>query len=678
MQGLTFTNRAQQVVAIGLLLGALVASTGRATAAEERGGHPDAQDETEVLGVSAVAVDTSGAESRPGAIPDRSGSWALAPDAEGQWLMPLEVLGAGDVLLAESPDEPIVVDLTDTGGVVRGFHGELVAGGHAVRVTIGDDHQVRYEVDLEPGEVHPISIEVDEDADALVFSAIRLDDNECDVLVREHLFRLRRGVVRIDATEPGDPVGDLKTFLRSGVGAIHIGAHHDRSPIVDRAALEAAAILSRRYPGAQFVTVGDVSSASGERTPFRRVIRLVEDDQPGLLLSDGVLVISGSGDSLLAQVRALDTDAVRVAGLTQVTAIEGVAEEEPRRLGVQLPITEVARRTQVTGAYHLELPIVADQAFFGGPVERYEVRLGGIASPPPGNAARDVQLSLHVGDELVDVIELARNGRFDTQLVLEGEAIERSTVMRLVLDGVRTCGDRSQWSLQLDHSSWIRADAGQALPPGFERFPQNALNGLSVYVGDGIEELGLAAALVGKLQEESPHLIDLSLIERAAAESPSGTVLAVGADADLLAGWQAPLIPGRHVGDATMSLRIDAMSTTHDLMLQAFSAHGRADVLAANVAGHTGMGLPPALAGAVWADLRGNTAIAAEDDLSLALTTSGAPARQDLLADLTAPDDRSSRSLFVTGLATAMVVAVAGLVVNRVVGTMRRRARLTA
>lgn len=594
--------------------------------------------------------------------------WATRPLDDGRWAVPLEAIGFGEVQVPEAPGAAVEVDVTSVAVLQPvGLSTEVVSGAHPVEVDILVDGVQVDGFALDADAVRPLVVDLPAGSTSVRFEARRTDDPRCDVPERTGLIRLRHSALLTDgaALHPTD----IGAFLRPPIGRVHIEVPADRSPAVDAAVLEAAAILARVAPGLQDVMVG--TTAEHDDGPFDRRIRFIERDQAGVKVVDGLLTISGRGTDLADQVRALASEAATLTGVDELVATGGDVDPGTFALGEQVPVASLATRTRVEGAYHLELAIPLDQTAFAAPVRRYDVRLGGIASPPPGDAAQDTQLSLVVDGELEEVVAVQRNGRFDVQFAVEGSAVGRLTTVVLVLDGVRTCGDTSQWTLQVDSGSWVSATGGQSLAPGFERFPQVATAALAVYPGRDLTDLALAATLVARLQEESVRALHVEVVSRDDAIDPRATLIAAGADQDMLEAWAAPVIPGRRLVDGDTALAVD--QDDHGLVLQAFSTSRAVDVLAANAGTGSPAVSPDVLAGVRWSELRDAVAVADDDRLVFALGPTDTTSAVTLLDDLRPATDGASRRLFVAGFTIMVTVAVFALAVVRSVAALRRR-----
>ena len=608
--------------------------------------------------------------------------WATTPTPSGQWILPLDALGYGQTIVTTTADALVELDIPEAGGPTPSrFETTLRAADTATRVTITDNAGTATEFIVDAGTEADVSLELDATTTGLAITAEALHRRDnCDVQPRPELVRLVDSVILYDGTTtPAETVGE---FFGAALGAVHFGIDPELSDSTTEAVLNATTRLAARYPGELAVTVATTAEAGDAgldrfdpQPPFARVIELREQHDAFLAVEDGRLVIGGTGEELQAQITGL-SDAM----LSAVTADRVIVEPQPeakreKRFGTNIPLADItAGRLRTQGAYHLELNIDLDQTYFGGPVAEYALRLGGIASPPPGPNADELQLSLWVQDELEDVVPVESDGRFDIQFTIPGERIGRNTLVRLVLDGVRECGHWSQWSLQLDSGSWVEATSGQRLPSGFGRFPQNIDDHLAVYPGRTTRELAVAAGFVGQLQDQHDQLITIEMVDRQTAIDARTVTMAVGPDADFLEAVQAPLNPdGGSANGAGATFELD--SPVGDVAaLQAFVTPDGEDMIVVDLPPDVAQdGLPAALRGARWTAVDGNVALLRDGALRGITGPEAAPPETLLLDDIPVERPATGRELFVSGFTAVAIGAGLAFLGYRTVRRVRRR-----
>ena len=182
----------------------------------------------------------------------------------------------------------------------------------------------------------------------------------------------------------------------------------------------------------------------------------------------------------------------------------------------------------------LEVVVPLSQAAFGGPVSSYTARLGGVVSPAQPADLGGSQLSLWLGDELLEVVPVSDQGRFDIERSIERQNVDRDRALRLRFDtSLEGCGQAELYHLQLDDGSWVKPTFGRGLSPGLHRFPQVAATGLRVIPGRETGELAVTAELVTIMQEASPTPLPLSVIEAADALSHETPLLGTDPDVEL-------------------------------------------------------------------------------------------------------------------------------------------------
>lgn len=611
--------------------------------------------------------------------------WAFAP-VDGGWALPLEHLGWGPALVATTAEPTIIVEIPQVAGLLASrFEGALELSDHVVSAEVrvlaqGEELSV---LALEGGERVDLVVDLPPDTTELSIEVDAASPSECALHERADLARVRDGALLFSGTPTVATA--LSEVLPIALGAVEFVVPPESSPGVDQAVVAIGARLAARYPGSLQVVVTDHPS-SGALRPFLLAIEVDESPETGLELTpQGRLRISGVGTELQRQLDALDGDLLTLAATTSVTV---APDGEGPKTGVtvdrrseEVPLSDVPGASLATSeARHLVVGVELRQAFFGGAVGSYTVRLGGLATPPPGEASGDVQLALRIDDELIDVVPVGRDGRFDTQFDIKSDQVGPTNLVQLTLDGVEACASSSRYAIQIDRGSWVRADVGEALPPGFDRFPQAAGEGLAVYPGRGLAQLATAAQIVGMLQDESPQPIETLVVDRSELLSVEMPAVVVGPDAELLLDLGAPV--SKEAGEITSGdthvVGADGLEGTSTL--QAFTAAtSGSDVIVVDLAprvsaeGVEPAGLPVQLAELGWSSLHGQV---------VQLDADGAPRGVDIdavtpsesagalapLAPLDAPRQESPRRSFVDGLVIALgasLVVMAGLRLSR-------------
>ncbi|MEM8706652.1 MAG: hypothetical protein AAGE98_09360 [Actinomycetota bacterium] len=236
-------------------------------------------------------------------------------------------------------------------------------------------------------------------------------------------------------------------------------------------------------------------------------------------------------------------------------------------------------RLRVTGVGRMELPIFVDQASFGGPVQDIKINLVGTYTPLAASA--QATMSLFLNGILVDAINLQDgDGHFDYELHLDPELIGRNTSLSVVADYSPPSGwcrpGEIPFTLQLSPFSKFIVEPGEILPPGFERWPQTAVeNDFHVALDTfSTGRLDLALRLVAALQRTTQEPMDATFVDVEDAADIDGPVVIVSASGPE---WldNAPLLatnPISVINDERIErLRFD-VNTPH-AVLEAFEFH---------------------------------------------------------------------------------------------------------
>ncbi|MFT7597144.1 MAG: hypothetical protein ACI8TP_000062 [Acidimicrobiales bacterium] len=565
---------------------------------------------TETVSATVSATETSPISATTADVKDSSTSaivaartkvddhWRTEKTSNG-WALPIDFLGWGSTLVASNDD--LEFDL----GVPHALGNRLDSIEFTATLTpfVDEGHVI---VNLNGEEVSetlifgnaPVYLRValaGADAGSTVSIRVHPHHNACPVGDVAEIARLTTPVMFFTPAPVSirSAAGNLLTpEVVAGVEFVVDEAH---SGAVDQAVLSATSAFAHGFAGEQRFAVTEREPKLD--APFVTTIRIAERDEAAI---DGDVVnarfvVTGRGEDLVNQAAGLvdafwtldDIDHITVESMVPV-------EREPlRRRGIE----EVTGRLRASGASHLELPILLEQADFGGPVSSYRVRLGGVVSPTRSADASGIQLGLWVDDEVLEVLELDDNGRFDLEATIAGDRVGRTTVVRLVLDlDVSGCPSSDSLGIQLDRGSWIEPEAGQILQPGFVRTPQVFADSFAVDVGSTVSHLSAASDAVGLLQDTTTWLLQPVVVERDATIS-SGPVLVAGPDIELLDLLGAPLNnqSGRiDTGRATIatSTDVDRASTS---ALQVFVSSDGNDVLTVDAATHATFGLPDGL-----------------------------------------------------------------------------------
>lgn len=152
-----------------------------------------------------------------------------------------------------------------------------------------------------------------------------------------------------------------------------------------------------------------------------------------------------------------------------------------------------------------EFHISFSQADFGSPVVKARLSLTGTYHPKERNAAATLTVLLNGG--LVQAVPLEQSGVFELDINFPSALLYRDNILSLRLASSSSPESKSinSFRITIEKASYLQAESGQGLPPGFERFPQALLPEFQVAFDEiRPDTLQGAAQLVALLQRLSP------------------------------------------------------------------------------------------------------------------------------------------------------------------------------
>ncbi len=604
--------------------------------------------------------------------------WTWRPTPSG-WALPISYLGWGSAISFRQ-DEPIaVIELPDGRGhrlrqveftvEVPDFVDDVLLD---VRVDGRSIHSERYR----PGTTDVVLELTGPSSDLTIEATPTLSG--CPVTDQPSIARLRDPVLFYDTDV--DATADNDSFVPPDViTQTTFIVEPGRSRYADGAVLDAAAALSLSFPGRQRVAVTSADLAGNDPGPFGLMVDVGEREQAAIsALGAGTVRITGRADALVTQARGL-AQALTAIGTAPTFTVDHVdpttTSDRERSVAVgDLP----GARLFESGGRQLEVVVPLSQAAFGGPVSSYTARLGGVVSPAEPADLGGSQLSLWLDDELLEIVPVSEQGRFDIERTLGGEQVGRDGSLRLRFDAsLEGCGQAELYHLQLDDGSWIKPDPGQGLPPGLDRFPQVAAPGLRVLPGREVWELSLTAEMVTIMQEASTTRLALSVIDAGEVFEQTSALLVTDPDVELQEALGTPTNPrlGR-LESGGVTIRSDERLEL-PMTVQGFVGTDGIDVALIEGRPHGGRGgLPDPIASRGIGLLTGsNVSFGEQHDVLVARVqqTRDSEETTRLLPSTSASENPSAsgsaRSAFVTGL----LLALAGGVLVLATRPLRRR-----
>ncbi len=386
-----------------------------------------------------------------------------------------------------------------------------------------------------------------------------LDSEEaaCDAPLSQWV-ELRGLTIRMRG-EP-DPPATLAGFWPRPLRGLQLWVPEDFTPEVATAALQTAALALHRAAGApvdldiRFYREARPQVEAGEMGPFHRVVVLQQAESPRVRVRPlqggaAVLVLEGPPEAMAGLARALTQVPWEVLPAADVSVTTHQAREQGDGGGrVTLEALGVSGWT-LRGTGAMARDVYFSQEDLGGPVRRLRLRLGGRHSPIPkgGQAAVVVWLN----DAVVGTTRLGEGARWEVTADISDSLLRRDNVLRLEVLYTSPAGGcrfgQDEIVFYLDPGSYLAFDPGQALPPGFGRFPQVFSEPLAVAIQPmDAAHLEAALRLVGALQRMArrPLVPQVSPLEEV-LQAPGG--LLVTSDVEVWERLDAPiqLVPFR-------------------------------------------------------------------------------------------------------------------------------------
>lgn len=436
-------------------------------------------------------------------------------------------------------------------------------------------------------------------AGAVELSAFELSLGESPIPPRSTAEFWPPDLNRLDVYLPASAeLGEATAALTLSAFAARLGAEH--------AVRINVRVLDQALPGGP----ADASS----RTV---VIRSAAATQTRLI--DGAGTADGEWPPLLVTAPAPELPAA-------VEALIGVAPAPGTRSREQWSFEALGRRAdQLQATRAADVHIRFSQADVGGPITAAGIRLVGRHAGAPYGA----RLLVLINGRLVHSMPLSGAGRFDLYRDIPGVLMARDNDVIVRVSGgsaPASCGGDA-FVVQLDAVSYVDVTHGQALPVGFERFPQAFLPEFDVSVDDGsVEGLAIAAQIIAALQRGTRTPLRPRMVRWDAARAGGRPWLAVARRPESTRDLALPLKPAPfRILDSHGNelVRLDAKTRFAELV--AFTVQGRdallvthrdwpdsATVLGAALATPSG-----------WAGLSGNVWVVPADGLAFAMRLEG-------------------------------------------------------
>lgn len=401
------------------------------------------------------------------------------------------------------------------------------------------------------------------------------DDRACtvDQLTTQTLTNLK---LTLEGTVV--PPRTVAQFFDASVTKIDI-VPLDLSEAATSGAMQLAATLGYLYPPSTSITVTEAPTVSG---PAMRIVYVelgssssseidLEARTPTLYLSGTVTQLTTAALAFASPANLL-ANAPKVTELTSEVNAQGQVSQTFAQSGAQV-MSLSADRGEVSGA------VGVDQVRFGPPVEEYSVHVEGFYTPAP--AITQARLSLLWNDQLLASTLLGSEDSFVLDGVVSTPA--RAGQVRLLLESAPNSGPclGPGLGMRVDVDaarSTITATRGQALAPGFDRFPQVIFPIIPVAFGSSTSSflrLDAAAQLLVALARVNSLPLMINQVSFDEVKISASAALVVGATAAEVQTLSAPLriAPWRAVAAARQeyTVKVDGPFAA----LQAYLQNGR-------------------------------------------------------------------------------------------------------
>ncbi|PWH17980.1 MAG: hypothetical protein DDG59_07130 [Anaerolineae bacterium] len=317
------------------------------------------------------------------------------------------------------------------------------------------------------------------------------------------------------------------------------------------AVLRLVASLQAKYAAQPFtlllVTNDQEIPAEIRGQPLARRVVVRQGPQASIVVQNGpslpTLVLQGQGQALSTHSAWLSSSFQTFGISRQVQVLEW---KEPSQVGSKtVTLADLGYPLQqVSGVGQLDISISFSQADLGGSVRNLYARLVGTYTPIEALASATLTV-LFNGAQVRSQL-LSNTTQYDLYLSLPNSLLRRENTLTLRFDYTPRQGECrigvSPFTAQLWENSYLQFEAGDTLPVGFYRFPQQLLPEFAVTLEPlTVDNLRRATELVMALQKLSKKPLHLSWADWQTAQSSRKSWLIVQSDPAQLAALKPPL-----------------------------------------------------------------------------------------------------------------------------------------
>lgn len=312
------------------------------------------------------------------------------------------------------------------------------------------------------------------------------------------------------------------------------------------ASMQVAATVSQQYGTATQVVIHQGSPPAQPISPLIRNVKIQVSSTSShatiaVTKAGGapVLVLSGQGNALVSEARAIGVGTLALATANDATNVKGsFSTANPLKVTVaangirEITFAQLGNQTSIEGLGTVDVTQFLSQSQFGVPIRSLQLRLQANYTPPPvGGVAT---FSVLVGGYIVASQRLSTLGSLTMNATVPASILSRTQSVDYRLDysppGGFCHAGLVPVQVTINPSSGFAATPGQTLSSGFARSPQDVAAGINVDVVK-VNDTNLidACQLVTTLAQVLPYLPLVNLIPNSQILQGHETEVVVGA-----------------------------------------------------------------------------------------------------------------------------------------------------
>jgi hypothetical protein len=362
------------------------------------------------------------------------------------------------------------------------------------------------------------------------------------------------------------------------------------------ASMQIAATISQQYGTNTQVAIAQGSPPPQSISPLVRNVKI--QVSPGAARSDitiikagsaPVLLVSGQGDALVNEARAIGVGSLALATATNATSVQGASStSNPLKVTVaangtrEITFAQLGSQTSIEGLGTVDVTQFLSQSQFGIPIRSLQLRLQANYTPPPvGGVAT---FSVLIGGYIVASQRLSTLGSLVMNASVPASVLSRTQSVEYRLDysppGGFCHAGLVPVQVTINPSSGFAATPGQTLAPGFARSPQDVAPGINVdLVNLNDVNLSDACQLVTTLAQVLPYLPLVNLVPNSQMLTGHESEVVVGATRAVTIALKAPITLQPFRTLATNGISIGYTVNQPFAALESFTQNGRDVIL---------------------------------------------------------------------------------------------------